>query len=148
MGNISSIQTDEGCELEWNRHWGKQRTFHSLWKLSFHPPTVKNRRNTLGPPFLTFGVRFICKAHGHHRGFDCFLSFLSTLFFLPAVTLLIGSGAAFDCSCDLEQFYPLFFAQRLHDIHSDKSHGGQIMLKVLECDMEWDDPPFGQRMDC
>lgn len=99
-------------------------------------------------PFLPLAFASSVKAHGHHCGFDCFLSFLSTLFFLPAVTLLIGSGAAFDCSCDLEQFYPLFFAQHLHDIHSDKSHGGQIMLKVLECDMEWDDPPFGQRMDC
>lgn len=122
--------------------------FHSLWKLSFHPPTVKNPRNILGPPFLTFGVHFICKAHRHHRGFECFLRFLSTLFFLPAVTFLTDSGAAFDRSCDLEQFHFLFFAQHLHDIHSDKSHGWQIMPKVLVCDMEWDDPPLGQRMDC
>lgn len=64
-----------------------------------------------------------------------------------AVTLPIGLGTAFNFPCVLKQFYSLLFAQHLHDIHSDKSHRWQTMLKVLECDIEWDNPPLSQRMD-
>lgn len=133
-----------------NRQWGRQPTFHGLWKLSFRPPVTENPRYTLGPSFLTSGVHFICKVQKFYSEFECFLHFPSTLFFLSAVavrvcfavTLLTGLGTAYNFPCDLEQFYSFFFAQHLHDIHGDKSHRWQTMLKVLECDMEWDNRPL------